>query len=55
VVSAEIDPDHTVQIDRDPFNDSFAVKPNPKPTYKLSTYWLFVTQWASQAIAWWAV
>jgi len=55
VVSAEIDPDHTVQIDRDHFNDSFVVKPSPKPTYKLSTYWLFLTQWASQAIAWWAV
>jgi len=55
VVSAEIDPDHTVRIDRDNFNDSFVVKPNPKPTYKLSTYWLFVTQWVGQAIAWWAV
>jgi len=31
------------------------VEPNPKPTHKLSTYWLFFTQWASQAMAWWAV
>jgi len=55
VVSAELDPDHTVQIDRNDFNNSFVVEANPKPTYKLSTYWLFVTQWVSQALAWWAV
>ena len=55
VVSAEIDPDHTVQIDRNDFNNSFVVEANGKPTNKLSTYWLFVTQWVSQAMAWWAV
>jgi len=54
-VSAEIDPDHTVQIDRDNFNNSYVVEANPKPTHKISTYWLFVTQWISQALAWWAV
>lgn len=55
VVSAEIDPDHTVQIDRDNFNNSYAVKSNRKPTYKVSNYWLFLTQWAGQALAWWGV
>jgi len=55
VVSAEIDPDHTVQIDRNDFNNSYVVEPNSKPTQKLSTYWLFVTQWLGQAMAWWAV
>jgi len=55
VISAEIDPDHTVQIDRDNFNNSFVVEANPKPTHKLSTYWLFCTQWVSQMLAWWAV
>ena len=55
VVSVEIDPDHTVQIDRNNFNNSFVVEPNTKPTYKMSNYWLFVTQWISQAMAWWAV
>jgi hypothetical protein len=54
-VSAEIDPDHTVQFDRNNFNNSMLVEPNPKATHKLSTYWLFVTQWMSQALAWWAV
>src|ERR1700726_2485584 len=55
VVSAELDPDHMVQIDRNDFNNSFVVEPNPKPTNKLSNYWVFVTQWIGQALAWWAV
>ena len=55
VVSAEIDPDHTVLLDRNNFNNSYIVEENPKPTYKLSTYWLFVTQLMSQVMAWWAV
>ena len=55
VISAEIDPDHTIHIDRDNFNNSLLIEPNPKPTHKLSTYWLFLTQWMSQAMAWWAV
>jgi hypothetical protein len=55
VESAEIDPDHKVQIDRDDFNNSYTVKPNCKPALKVSNYWLFVTQWASQTLAWWGV
>ncbi len=55
VVSAEIDPDHTILLDRNNFNNSYVVEENPKPTYKLSTYWLFVTQLMSQVMAWWAV
>jgi len=55
IESAEIDPDHKIHIDRDNFNNSFVVEPNPKATRKISNYWLFVTQWFSQAMAWWAV
>ena len=55
IVSAEIDPNHTVQLDRNKLNNSFVVEPNPRPTWKLSNYWLFVTQWCGQAMAWWAV
>lgn len=55
VRSVEIDPDHTIQLDRDNFNNSLIVKPNPKPTHKLSNYWLFLTQCVSQAMAWWSV
>ncbi|MGO9087143.1 MAG: M1 family metallopeptidase [Candidatus Sulfotelmatobacter sp.] len=55
IESAEIDPDHKIQIDRNNFDNSYIVEPNPKPTHKLSTYWLFVTQLMSQVMAWWAV
>jgi hypothetical protein len=54
-VSAEIDPDHTVQIDRNNFNNSYVVEAHTKPTHKLSNYWMFVSQWVAQALAWWAV
>jgi hypothetical protein len=54
VESAEIDPDHTVQIDRDNFNNSYVVEANGAPARKISGYWLFVTQWIGQAMAWWA-
>jgi hypothetical protein len=55
VASVEIDPDHTIHLDRDNFNNSLVVEPDPRPTYKISTYWLFLTQWISQAMAWWSV
>jgi hypothetical protein len=55
VVSAEIDPDHKVQIDGNDFNNSKTVEPNGKPARKLTNYWVFVTQWIGQALAWWAV
>ena len=55
VVSAEIDPDHNVHLDRNNFNNSYVVQADAKPTYKLSNYWQFLTQLLSQAIAWWAV
>ena len=34
MVSAEIDPDHKVQIDRNDFNNSHVVEANSKPTHK---------------------
>jgi hypothetical protein len=55
VVSAEIDPDHKVQIDVNDFNNSKTVEANGKPARKLTNYWVFVSQWIGQALAWWAV
>lgn len=55
VVSAEIDPDHKVQIDRNDFNNSYTVEATPSPARKLENYFMFVSQWVGQAIAWWAV
>ena len=55
VVSAEIDPDHTVQLDSNNFNNSYTVEPDAKPAHKVANYWLFLTQCLSQALGWWAV
>ena len=55
VESAEVDPDHKIQIDRNDFNNSFTAEANVKPRWKLTNYWIFVTQWLGQALAWWAV
>jgi hypothetical protein len=55
VVSAEIDPDHTIQLDHNFLNNSSVVEANPKPALKLSNYWMFCTQLVSQVLAWWAV
>ena len=55
VASVEIDPDHTVQIDRNNFNNSYDVDGSAKATYKLSNYWQFVSQWLGQTLAWWGV
>jgi hypothetical protein len=55
VASAEIDPDHTIQIDRNDFNNSNTVEPDAKPARKLENYFMFMSQWVSQALAWWGV
>ena len=55
VVSAEIDPDHKILLDRNNFNNSQTSELNGKPAHKLANYWLFITQFLSQAAGWWAV
>ena len=45
----------TIYIDRDNFNNSRVAESNGKPARKLAHYWLFVTQWMGQALAWWGV
>ena len=55
VESAEIDPDHTIQIDRNDFDNSYTVEPNAKPAGKLENYFMFMSQWVGQALAWWGV
>jgi hypothetical protein len=55
IESAEIDPDHKIQIDRNDFNNSYTAEANVKPALKVTNYWMFATQWLAQALAWWAV
>ena len=55
VESAEIDPDHKIHLDRNDFNNSYTTEANGKPARKVTNYWVFMTQWLGQALAWWAV
>jgi hypothetical protein len=55
VESAELDPDHKIQIDRNDFNNSYTAEGHGKPARKLANYWLFMTQWLGQALSWWGV
>lgn len=52
ISSAEIDPDHTVLLDKDFLNNSYSVIPNPIPVRKLTNIWLTLQQLAAQLIAW---
>src|SRR6202167_2752383 len=49
IESAELDPDHKIQIDRNDFNNSLTAEANGKPARKVANYWLFAEQWVSQA------
>jgi aminopeptidase N len=52
IVSAEIDPDHQVWLDRDFFNNSYTVKADRRATKKLSNIWGFLSEWMAQLLAW---
>jgi hypothetical protein len=52
VVSAEIDPDHTVLLDKDLFNNSYTEKENPVPARKLTILWSSVGQLIGQLAGW---
>jgi hypothetical protein len=52
VVSAEIDPEHQVWLDRNFFNNSRTTDFQGQATGKLAVYWQFLNQWAAQVLAW---
>ncbi len=52
VISAEIDPDHKVWMDRSFFNNSYSVKEDTRATRKLRDLWIFGTECLSQLLAW---
>jgi hypothetical protein len=53
LVSAEVDPDHNVWLDRDFFNNSRTVEPLPGARRKLYGYWLLFAQFLAQFLSWW--
>jgi hypothetical protein len=55
VASAEVDPDHRIQLDRNDFNNSNTRESDPAATSKLANFWAFITQTLSQFLSWWIV
>jgi hypothetical protein len=51
LVSAEIDPGHGIWLDKDLFNNSYVATPNAT-SRKISAYWMLVTQFVAQVLAW---
>ena len=52
IVSAEIDPDHTVLLDSNFFNNSYTTASNKVPAHKLTNIWLSFNQLAAQLVSW---
>ena len=52
IVSAEIDPDHLILLDRDFFNNSITTRTTTLPTRKLAALWNAMQQFLSQLAAW---
>jgi hypothetical protein len=52
VVSAEIDPDHTVLLDTDFYNNSYTTEPNDIAARKISNVWLAIQQFLAQLTTW---
>ncbi len=52
IVSAEIDPDHTVLLDTNFFNNSYTTVRNSIPARKLTNIWLSFNQLMAQLVAW---
>jgi hypothetical protein len=50
--SAEIDPDHTVLLDKNLFNNSYTTEPRRLPARKLTNIWLSVEQFLAQLVTW---
>jgi hypothetical protein len=52
LISAELDPDHTVRLDRNFLNNSQTADAHPQASLKIADYWLIVTEFLEQALAW---
>lgn len=52
LVSAEIDPQHKVSLDRNYYNNSYIVNEDKRAIHKLANIWLFVSEWFAQILSW---
>jgi len=53
VASAEVDPDQTIQLDRNDFDNSRTREAKSKAVNKLANFWSFAMQTLSQFLSWW--
>jgi hypothetical protein len=54
LVSAAIDPEHAVLLDRNDFNNSYVDEENGRAKWKIINYWTWCAQMLSQYLAWFA-
>ena len=52
LVSAEIDPEHGILLDRDRFNNSWLADSKSHTSGKIAGYWMLITQWFAQLVSW---
>lgn len=52
LVSAEIDPEHEVLLDKNFFNNSYVAEADTRATWKIVNYWTWVSQMLSQCLSW---
>ncbi|HEY2121169.1 MAG TPA: M1 family metallopeptidase [Candidatus Acidoferrum sp.] len=52
LVSAQIDPEDAILLDRDHFNNSWLAEGDSHATGKIAGYWMILTQWFSQLLSW---
>lgn len=52
IVSAEIDPQTQLYLDRNFFNNSYVERGDARATHKFRNLWVFVSEWLSQLLAW---
>jgi aminopeptidase N len=52
IVSAEVDPDHKVQLDLNLFNNSYRVDEDKRAIHKLSDIWTFLGEMLGQVLGW---
>jgi Peptidase family M1 domain len=55
VESVEVDPDHRYFFDRNNFNNSYLTEAKSGAARKLGNYWIFISQFFAQFLAWWMV
>ena len=52
LLSAEIDPEHAVLLDKNFYNNSYAREEDTSAKWKIVNYWTWMTQFLSQCLSW---